>query len=100
MRVVLQRVKEAKVTVEGQVTGDIVAMESAVITRTGRVLGDITAPRVTLEDGGVFKGRIDMQASDEKLEPAAAPRKFLSAGNKSGDGAHQKAAEKKAQSGK
>lgn len=48
------------VKVDGQVTGDIAGSEKVVITKTGKVLGNIIAPRVTLEDGAKFKGAIDM----------------------------------------
>jgi cytoskeletal protein CcmA (bactofilin family) len=85
---------QAKVVkVEGQVTGDITALENAIITRTGRVLGDITAPRVTLEDGGVFKGRIDMQVTQERPESVAPPKRAVARKSPVVDG-------KKVQSGK
>lgn len=48
------------VIVEGQLTGDIYADEQVAILRSGNVLGNITAPRVSLEDGAKLKGRIDM----------------------------------------
>ena len=48
------------VKVDGQVTGDITGSEKVVITKSGKVLGNIVAPRVTLEDGAKFKGAIDM----------------------------------------
>ena len=68
------------VKVEGQVTGDIQGEEKVIITQTGRVRGNITAPRVTLEDGAKFKGAIDMDPGVEKpvaVTPkrAAAPEK-------------------------
>lgn len=58
------------VKVEGQVTGDIRGEEKVIITQTGKVRGNITAPRVTLEDGAKFKGAIDM---DPGIEKPAAP---------------------------
>ena len=48
------------IKVEGQITGDISGSEKVVLTRSGRMLGNIVAPRVTLEDGAKFKGSIDM----------------------------------------
>lgn len=45
--------------VDGQVTGDLTGGEQVVIHRTGRVQGNITAPRVSLEDGARLKGLID-----------------------------------------
>lgn len=46
--------------IDGEVAGDITANEKVVISKTGNVRGNIVAPRVTLEDGAIFKGSIDM----------------------------------------
>ncbi len=48
------------VQIHGSVNGDINGSELVVVSKTGRVLGNIVAPRVTLEDGAQFKGSIDM----------------------------------------
>ena len=56
------------VKIGGEVTGDIQGNEKVLITRTGRVQGNIEAPRVQLEDGALFRGSIDMNP----VEPAAA----------------------------
>lgn len=48
------------VKVEGEVKGDLSGNEKVVISKTGKVQGNIVAPRVTLEDGAKFKGSIDM----------------------------------------
>lgn len=52
------------IRVDGQVTGDISGSEKVVISKTGRVRGNIIAPRVTLEDGAKFKGSIDMDPGE------------------------------------
>jgi cytoskeletal protein CcmA (bactofilin family) len=48
------------VKIHGEVTGDIVGSEVVIVSKSGQVRGNITAPRVTLEDGANFKGSIDM----------------------------------------
>jgi cytoskeletal protein CcmA (bactofilin family) len=48
------------VTVEGFVEGDLKAEERVILTSSAQVEGDITAPRVVLEDGANFRGGIDM----------------------------------------
>ena len=48
------------VTVEGEVEGDLKAGEQVVLRSTAQVLGDLTAPRVVLEDGATFRGLVDM----------------------------------------
>ncbi len=47
--------------VEGRVQGNLFAHEQAVVRASGEVRGNITSPRVSLEDGAKFKGSIDME---------------------------------------
>lgn len=70
------------VKVEGQVTGDITGSEKVVISKSGRVRGNIIAPRVTLEDGAKFKGSIDMDPG-EAARPAAKAEAKLATGAES-----------------
>lgn len=63
------------VRIEGEVTGDITGAEKVVVTRTGKVKGNITAPRVSLEDGARFKGSIDMDpGSGVQASPVKGPK--------------------------
>ena len=48
------------ITVEGYVDGDLDANEQVVLRGTARVEGDISAPRVVLDDGSYFRGAVDM----------------------------------------
>lgn len=48
------------VIVEGRVQGNISSDEQVILRSSARVQGDITAPRVVLEDGARFRGGIDM----------------------------------------
>jgi cytoskeletal protein CcmA (bactofilin family) len=52
------------VRIEGSVQGDISGVEKVIISKTGNVLGNIDAPRVTLEDGAKFKGSIEMDPGE------------------------------------
>lgn len=54
-------VEATTITVEGKLKGDLIGKEKVVIKKTGNVLGNIVAPRVTLEDGAMFKGSIEME---------------------------------------
>lgn len=56
------------VKIDGEVKGDITGEEKVIISKTGRVQGNIVAPRVTLEDGAKFKGSIDMDPSERVVE--------------------------------
>jgi cytoskeletal protein CcmA (bactofilin family) len=48
------------VIVEGEVEGDLQAKEQVILRSTARVQGDISAPRVVVEDGANFRGLVDM----------------------------------------
>jgi cytoskeletal protein CcmA (bactofilin family) len=52
------------VTIEGEVDGNVFAQEQAVLRQSGAIRGNITAPRVVLEDGSRFKGTIDMEPKE------------------------------------
>jgi cytoskeletal protein CcmA (bactofilin family) len=43
------------------VKGDVTASRSAVLHPTARVLGNIRAPRLVIEDGARFSGSVDME---------------------------------------
>jgi cytoskeletal protein CcmA (bactofilin family) len=61
------------VRIEGRVNGDIEGSERVVICTSGDVEGNVSAPRVMLEDGGRFRGSIDMGSSKgEASKPAGA----------------------------
>jgi cytoskeletal protein CcmA (bactofilin family) len=64
------------VSVEGEVQGNVFAGEAIVLRKSGGVHGNLTSPRVTLEDGCKFKGSIDMdpQAADRARAAAGASR--------------------------
>src|SRR3954463_10492488 len=53
------------VVVEGEVDGNVFAREQAILRQSGSIHGNITAPRVILEDGSRFKGSIDMEPRRE-----------------------------------
>ncbi len=53
------------ITVRGELIGDLTGGEKVTITASGRVRGNIVAPKVILEEGASFKGSIDMDAKPE-----------------------------------
>jgi cytoskeletal protein CcmA (bactofilin family) len=59
--------------VSGVVVGNINATESVELTREGRMVGDIHAPRVIIVDGASFRGRVDMGEVEPGRVPAARP---------------------------
>ena len=67
---------QAKVVrIDGEVAGDVEGSEKVVISKSGNVRGNIVAPRVTLEDGAIFKGSIDMDPGEETSSVSLASSK-------------------------
>lgn len=69
------------ICVEGQVKGNLHGEKEIIIRPSGRLEGNIMAPSVTLENGAMFRGSIDMEpkpkataraAQDESTQPVAA----------------------------
>jgi len=56
-----------QIVVEGELNGDLNGEEKVVIRETGNVLGNVISPRVTLEDGAMFKGSIEMEPRNNKF---------------------------------
>jgi cytoskeletal protein CcmA (bactofilin family) len=61
------------VSVAGEVHGNLVAGEQIVIRKTATMLGNLTAPRVGLEDGCRFRGSVEMENQGEKGRSPSAP---------------------------
>ncbi len=80
-------IKAKIVKIEGEVAGDVTGSEKVVIAKSGRVRGNIIAPRVTLEDGAIFKGSIDMDPGDTRT--AQSPPKVEKPAATAGDASKQ-----------
>jgi cytoskeletal protein CcmA (bactofilin family) len=63
------------IKIAGEVRGDLTGMEKVVISSSGNVHGNIVAPRMTLEDGAIFKGSIDMDPGEVAKPVVAKPAK-------------------------
>ena len=61
------------IRISGEVRGDLNGMEKVIIARSGNVHGNIVAPRMTLEDGAIFNGSIDMDPGEPAKPKAAKP---------------------------
>lgn len=53
-------IQASRAVVQGAVTGNINARERIEIRKTGRVMGDLMAPGIAIEDGAYFKGSIEI----------------------------------------
>lgn len=70
--IVKAEVQVRNCVIAGVVVGNVTATESVEITKEGRMVGDIAAPRVIIVDGASFRGRIDMGEVD--IEGERLPR--------------------------
>lgn len=57
--------------IAGVVEGNVHASESVELTREGRMVGDIEAPRVIIADGASFRGKADTGAKSRLAERRA-----------------------------
>ena len=57
------RVRTARIS--GIVVGDVLADEKIEIASDGRVVGDLTSPRIVISDGAAFRGKIEMPNAEE-----------------------------------
>lgn len=66
-----------EIVVLGKVKGNVAATDRVDIRAEGALTGDVSAARISIEDGAFFKGGIDIKKPDAKAEaksaPAAAP---------------------------
>jgi cytoskeletal protein CcmA (bactofilin family) len=61
------------VYVEGFVEGEIYGSERVVIRKTAQVNGNVTSPRVSLDEGARFKGSIEMDNESKRAAPKGIP---------------------------
>jgi cytoskeletal protein CcmA (bactofilin family) len=71
---VAANITSREIVVLGKVRGNITATDRVDIRSEGALTGDVTAARISIEDGAFFKGGIDIKKPDAKPgAPAAVP---------------------------
>jgi cytoskeletal protein CcmA (bactofilin family) len=60
-----------EIVILGKVRGNIVASDRVDIRAEGSLTGDVTAARISIEDGAFFKGGIDIKKTEVKAVPVA-----------------------------
>jgi len=64
--VITAHVEVQNITIRGSMNGNTQASNKVEITADAKVVGDIKAPRVVMEEGARFRGAVDMEV---KLPP-------------------------------
>ena len=54
-------IQAEQLTIDGTVSGEIDVTRGVVVSAEARVTGNVRSPRVVLEDGARFRGRIEME---------------------------------------
>jgi cytoskeletal protein CcmA (bactofilin family) len=67
--VVMSNVQAAEVVVQGTFHGKLMVSDRVEIHNGGSLIGEVTAGRVSIEDGACLQGSIDMRRPDPKAEP-------------------------------
>jgi cytoskeletal protein CcmA (bactofilin family) len=62
-----------EIVVHGKVRGNVTASDRVDIRAEGSLSGDVSAARISIEDGAFFKGGIDIRKPDAKPAVAGAP---------------------------
>lgn len=59
-------VNARSVLIGGTLEGDVAACDRVQVQSTGTLLGDVVAPRLIIQDGGVIRGKADIAGSRAK----------------------------------
>ena len=66
--------KAQRITIEGMLEGDMRGDETVVIKRTATVVGNVTAPRVSVEEGASVQGSIQTKEEEEAASGKKKPQ--------------------------
>jgi cytoskeletal protein CcmA (bactofilin family) len=69
-----------EIVVLGKIRGNVTASDRVDIRADGALIGDVTAARISIEDGAFFKGGIDIRKAENKASmfaPAELPKSAL-----------------------
>jgi len=64
--VINANIHASNITINGELTGDVLADELISIKKTAKVKGNLIAPRIQLDDGGKFRGSMDMVDNEQE----------------------------------
>jgi cytoskeletal protein CcmA (bactofilin family) len=71
--VIKGNIKATGVSINGNVDGTIVASEKILLDTTASVKGRLVTPKISIQDGAVFDGELQMSSKPEQAPKAATP---------------------------
>lgn len=60
------KISAKNVVISGEVLGDIETTKSLTITKTGRVYGDVAGDQLYVEEGGIYRGKVNMDVMSSR----------------------------------
>jgi cytoskeletal protein CcmA (bactofilin family) len=66
-------IKAREVVILGSVQGNVEAADKVDIKKDAKLMGDIVSARISIEDGALFKGSIDIRKPEARIAPGATP---------------------------
>ena len=72
---IVAEIEAQTVTVGGRIAGEITANERLAVENGAVVIGDVSTPRLVIEDGAQFKGRVTMRVDIPELKRADTRRR-------------------------
>jgi len=68
-------IKGEEIRISGRVTGDIVSTKRLELSAPAKVIGNIKAPILVINEGAILKGECQMPLKDEEIEPKESSKK-------------------------
>ena len=68
---VMADVNAREAVIMGKVQGNIICTDRLDIRSEGAVIGDVVTQRISVEDGAILKGSVQVQAGEKKPQPQA-----------------------------
>ena len=75
-------IKVKNLTVMGEIHGNIICEDKLEINNTGKVVGEITAKRLIIEENAIFEGQSHMKKEDKILVNSSPPLEQKTQNNK------------------
>lgn len=80
--VVQANIAAREVVIMGKVTGNVECSDRVDIRSEGTLTGDVVSQRISVEDGAMLRGSVQLNPTDQKHEKPEIPKSFAAAAGK------------------
>src|SRR6266508_1271097 len=80
--VVQSNISAREVVIMGKVTGNVECSDRVDIRSEGSLTGDVVSQRISVEDGALLRGSVQLTPSEQKHEKSETPKSFAAAAGK------------------